>query len=404
MNRRFGILHTGARIAVLVVAAAVLGGCATYHQPRYPDSGVYYGASGGYGHSAGYSRGGYYGPLNPVVYPYWSLDHFYFSQYYHPYSFYVGYHEPLYYPFPGWALGGYRSLHPRYAGAFGFGYPWHGFGYRYPAYTFGFFASYSNFHRGGFGHRDRRDHYRIRDIDQRLQALQRGDPQVSRRSLLARDNVIRGGSGEWQDNRRTPRLQSQGQPRLERQSLRQSQQSRAGLLQGRDARPGASRSTARERVGELRERRRVPDRNEIRRGADRRSAADGHRGIPIENLRGRVILNSRSRAGGEAAASNRSGTRIIRRAPAVDWGRGESASRTRSAEPSMNTRSRVLNRADGGGPPPATRSRPIPSQAPPPRAERIDPPSRAASTPRPSSRSSSAPSRRDLMRKRDNGR
>lgn len=391
------------RLAAVLFLAVVTSGCATYHRPHYPDSGVYYGTSAGYGHAAGYPRSRYYAPLNPVDYPYWSIDYFYFSQFYHPYSVYVGYHEPLYYPYPGWALGGYRPLYPHRAASFGFGYPWHGFGYRYPAYTFGFFASYSTF--GGFGHRDRHDRHRIRDIDRRLQALQHGDTRVSRRTLLARDNVVRGGSGEWYDNRRTPRLQSQGQPRIQQQSQRQSQQSRAGLLQERGMRPGASRSTGRERVGELRNRQRVPDRNEIRRGADRRSAADGHRGIPIESLRGRVIVNSRNRAGSESARPDRSGSRSMRRAPAVDWGRGGSASGSRRPQPSMDTRKRVLNRADGGAPP-AVRSRPIPRQAPPPRSERIDPPSRAASAPRSPSRSSSAPSRREQMRNRsrDNGR
>src|SRR6056297_1883314 len=167
MIQRTGKIRTAVHLATLAVLAMALGGCSTYYQSYYPDSGVYYGDSGGYGQAAGFSRGGY-GPVNPVDYPYWSLDYFYFSQYYHPYSVYVGYNEPLYYPYPGWGLGYYRPIRSHGSFAFGFGYPWHGYGYRYPAYTRGFFSSYDPFYYGSHYRRDRHGHHRIRQIDSRL--------------------------------------------------------------------------------------------------------------------------------------------------------------------------------------------------------------------------------------------
>ena len=90
--KKSATMKSGLRLAILAMATLVLGGCSTYYQSYYPDSGVYYEDSGVYGRSAGYSRVGY-GPVNPVVYPYWSIDYFYFSQFYHPYSVYVGYNE-----------------------------------------------------------------------------------------------------------------------------------------------------------------------------------------------------------------------------------------------------------------------------------------------------------------------
>lgn len=63
----------------LIAAAALLGGCVSYYQPHYSDDGVYYGDA--YDRHVGV-RESY--PIDPVFYPYWSLDHFYFSSGYRP--------------------------------------------------------------------------------------------------------------------------------------------------------------------------------------------------------------------------------------------------------------------------------------------------------------------------------
>src|SRR6056297_749968 len=327
-------LKSGLRMAGLIVAVALLGGCSTYYESYYPDSGVYYGDSGVYGHSYGYPQRGY-GAVNPAAYPYWSIDYFYFSQYYHPYSVYVGYNEPLYYPYPGWIFGDYRALRPRGHGssfAFGFGYPWYGYGNRYPAYSFGFFSGYDPYYYGGHYRGERHGRHRIRQIDRRLEALQHDDSYVSRRELLGRDRV---GSSVY-DSRR-------GYHNRDRNDATRSQ-SRAAMMRQRNT--GASRAPQRTVAPDRRvERRRAPDvrseRRPDRRTLDRDrirrdgggSAYEGHRGIPIENLRGRVIVNSRNvRPSGsdrEAVARDRAdAARNIRRAPAIDWNRGERRSRS----------------------------------------------------------------------------
>ena len=176
------------RIVAVVLGIVGLGGCATYHQHSYIDSGGYFSRAGGYSGAAGYSQARYsqarYAPTNPAIYPYYSLDYFYFSRYYHPYSVYVGYREPLYYPYPGWALGYHRPLHSRYSPGYGFGYPWHGFEHRYPRFSLGFFAS-RGLHPRVPRHGVRR-HHPIRQIDQRLGELQQRRVDPPRRTLLTR--------------------------------------------------------------------------------------------------------------------------------------------------------------------------------------------------------------------------
>lgn len=419
MNQRTVTIASGLRLAVLAIATVVLGGCSTYYQSYYPDSGVYYEDSGVYGHSAGYPRGGY-GPVNPVVYPYWSIDYFYFSQFYHPYSVYVGYNEPLYYPYPGWALGHYRPSRWHGSLAFGFGYPWYAHGYRYPAYTFGFFSGYDPFYHGV---NYRRDRHRIRQIDSRLEALQRGDSYASRRSLLGRDRVAGRRDGSLYDSRGSYRDPG-ARPQSRADVLRQRSAGNSRALQ-RGA--GAPDRSVQRRAPDLRSERRSDrrsidssrNRDRIRRDGGA-SASGGHRGIPIEGLRGRVIVNSRSGAADDARGrastrrnridnriDNRLGDRTggaqnIRRAPAVDWNRGERRSRQgsapalrRDAEPARGS---LLNRSTRSSSAPP--KRPDRGAAPPPR------PSPDVSRPNTQSRASAPPpSRRGLMRERSgNGR
>jgi len=408
MNQRTARIRFGLRLATLAAAVVVLGGCSTYYQSYYPDSGVYYGDSGVYGHSPGHSRVGY-GPVNPVDYPYWSIDYFYFSQYYHPYSVFVGYNEPLYYPYPGWAFGHYRPARWHGSLAFGFGYPWYGHGYRYPAYTFGFFSGYDPYHAGRRYPHDRHGDHRIRRIDQRLQALQHDDSYASRRALLGRDRLA-GRSGTLYDNRDRSRADAvRSQSRTEMLRQRGSNGSRA--LQRRDAAPDRA---IQRRAPDVRSDRRTLDRNRIRRdGAG--TAAEGHRGIPIDRLRGRVIVNSGSRSGGSSSGSSdardRDATRRdraaaqrgIRRAPARDWNSGERRSRQQAPDRASRSadnasRGSVRNRSSrkAAAPPPR---RPERRAAPPSRPARD---ARNISRPEPASRASS-PSRRSIMRQRSNG-
>jgi len=194
MNKTFSAVHfRSLKLLTAALAVVMLSGCVSYYDRYYGDSGVYY--AGGYQDS-------YYRPapqLNPVVYPYWSLDYFYFSRYQHPYSVYVGYREPLYYPYPGWAFGGYYASHrygyrPGFRASLGFGYPWYGFGHVAPRFSLGFFAG-SGYYHGyrDYGYRQYgkgpayRHTHRLRDIDQRLRELQRPAYGPSRASLVSRE-------------------------------------------------------------------------------------------------------------------------------------------------------------------------------------------------------------------------
>lgn len=423
MERKSVKLKSAFRMAAVAVFAAVLGGCSTYYQSYYPDSGVYYGDAGAYDPSfrgsAGYSRG-VYDPVNPVVYPYWSIDYFYFSQFYHPYSVYVGYNEPLYYPYPGWSFGYHHPIRSRASLAFGFGYPWHGSGYRYPAYSFGFFSSYDPFHvRGRFGP-DRHGHHRIRQIDRRLKSLQQGDDRywsrnISRSELVGRDRVAGGGRSGLQDSRNGTRN------RADVADVR----SRAGLLQNRDSAPFNAPDDRIERRApnvrteprsdrrpalrsKSRPDRRVLDRDQIRRRdngrkENRRSASEGHRGIPIDSLRGRVIVNSRNsradEAPGRGDATRRErpagAAQNIRRVPATERNRGERRSRQAPAQglrrADKAARGNLLNGSTGNisAPPRRPDRRAAPSSRPSRDTSRPEPPSRTLS-----------PSRRALMHQR----
>lgn len=401
MNQRTVNIKSGLRLASVAALAILLGGCSTYYQSYYPDSGVYYEDSGVYGHASGYSRGGY-GRVNPVDYPYWSIDYFYFSQYYHPYSVYVGYHEPLYYPYPGWALGHYRPIGWHGSLAFGFGYPWYGYGYRYPAYTFGFFSGYDPYyHRGYYGH-DRRDRHRIRHIDRRLEALQHGNSYASRRELLGRDRVAGRVDGSFYDRRGGSRSAARPQSPVRSRAdvMRQRSVDNSRAVQRRTLAPGRN---VERRTPNVRSERRALDRDRIRRDGVS-SANEGHRGIPIEALRGRTIVDSRNRRAGDARDADRvnreraAAHRNIRRAPAVDWNRSPSrqdpgrASRRADA----GARSGLLNQSSRNlGP---QTQRPARSAPPPSRPARS-----IGSRPEPASGASS-PSRRSVMRQKSGGR
>ena len=92
-----------ARLFALAALAGLLSGCASQFQPRYGHDGIYYDQP---------QRVVHHVSPNPAVYPFWSLDWFYFSRHYHPYSVVVSAHDPWFYPYPGWYYGyrpGFRS-------------------------------------------------------------------------------------------------------------------------------------------------------------------------------------------------------------------------------------------------------------------------------------------------------
>ncbi len=114
------------RILLSLLLIALISGCATYQQPRYGHDGVYYEQPVSR-HSTSVVR------VDPLLYPYWSLDYFYFSRHYHPYSFWVGAYDPWFYPYPGWYYGYRPSARTRVGLSYhaGWFYPWYGFGYRW---------------------------------------------------------------------------------------------------------------------------------------------------------------------------------------------------------------------------------------------------------------------------------
>jgi len=183
-----------------LIALLTLTGCAT-HYPYYSTApGVYfgdYGSTGEVRYREPYSAA----VVDPAVYPYWSLDYFYFSGFHHPYSVFVGYREPLYYPYPGWAFGfshghgfGGHGIHHRGFHHFGHGagYPWVGFGHAAPGfYGSGFFTGFghSGHHHGHRQPHHDRDRRHLRAIDRRLSELAHVDRGRFDRTALLTDRA-----------------------------------------------------------------------------------------------------------------------------------------------------------------------------------------------------------------------
>ena len=97
--RRASMMKAG----VLLMVAVTTGGCATYHQPRYSGDGVYY--------DQWHAAPRQVVVVDPMFYPFWSLDFFYFSHFHRPYRplFFAHdpwfFHDPWFYPRRGWATG-----------------------------------------------------------------------------------------------------------------------------------------------------------------------------------------------------------------------------------------------------------------------------------------------------------
>lgn len=85
------------RILIIAIAIVALGGCASYYQPRYGHDGVYF--------DQRHSQPATVVVVDPLIYPFWSLDFFYFSRFYHPYSAGIVYRDPWFYRYPSRHIG-----------------------------------------------------------------------------------------------------------------------------------------------------------------------------------------------------------------------------------------------------------------------------------------------------------
>lgn len=157
---------------IFALAALLLAGCASYYPTG--DRGVYYEVPEYRSTRVAY--------VDPLLYPYWSLDYFYYSRYYHPYSVLVHRWDPWYYPYPGWYYG-YRPG-PRFAGHGGrLYYPWYRYTDRYAGYRpwhSGIYLTSGYRYNNRYDNRHNNRQLRVRELDARLHELE------TRRSLAAR--------------------------------------------------------------------------------------------------------------------------------------------------------------------------------------------------------------------------
>lgn len=230
MNRRSVLV----RLAGIALAAIVLTGCATTY--RSHGGGVYQEAD--YGHAGRVSF------IDPLVYPYWSLDYFYFSRYYHPYSVVVHYYDPWYYPYPGWYYG-YRPGRHSYA--------YTGRSYYYPWYRYGsYYGHYRPWQAGSyfsFGHYHDRRIPRIRQLDSRLQVLETRRSQLIRAQRPDRAQLVPGTSQRLPASRR-PAVRERGGPAAAGIEAidRQRRATRGQLLESLRSRPQPQTRPPRERA------------------------------------------------------------------------------------------------------------------------------------------------------------
>lgn len=192
MNRHSALV----RLAGIALAAIVLTGCATAY--RSHGGGVY--------QEADYRHAGRVTIIDPLVYPYWSLDYFYFSRYYHPYSVVVHRYDPWYYPYPGWYYGYRPGRHAHVHTGLSYYYPWYRYGGYYGQYRPWQAGSYFSF---GYYH-DRRTP-RVRQLDSRLQELETHRSQLIRSQRPDRTRLVPGVSQRLPASRR-PAVRERGGP------------------------------------------------------------------------------------------------------------------------------------------------------------------------------------------------
>lgn len=239
-------------------ALVLLGACATYSQPRYGYEGVYYDDRYYPARSVSY--------VNPVYYPYWSLDYFYFSRYYHPYSVLALHYDPWFYPYPGWYYG--YSPGARFSLSFHYGTP-----YFYPWYAYGFHYHHFRPWRPAFviHHQHHRHLHPVRRTDLRLRDLQRLEASAARGEMPRRlsDRLrTHAQTGQTAGSPRTSRTAATPQ-----RSDRATQRASAGVRPATRDRPaGASGQTQRGRSEGMQQRRQTPMR-QLQRARDPRESS-----------------------------------------------------------------------------------------------------------------------------------
>ncbi len=204
------------RVAIAGICL-VVAGCATYYEPRYSDRGVYY--------SDPYqTRVVDTYVVNPVYYPFWSVDYFYMSRYRAPYSFYhypstgIGFSYYNYYP--GWYYG-YRAP-ARFRVGFGYSswYPWYGHGFHYHHYRPWYPAHHYHHHYHHYARPqvERRTAYRSPERPVRASESHRNQLERQQRQDLAARQDFRGGERE---------LVATQRQRPDRDAIRMSPQQRS---------------------------------------------------------------------------------------------------------------------------------------------------------------------------------
>lgn len=207
------------RVLLPIGLIVLISGCATYQQPRYGHDGVYYERPVSH-HSTSVVR------VDPLLYPYWSLDYFYFSRHYHPYSFWVGAYDPWFFPYPGWYYGYRPGARTRISLAYhtGLFYPWHGFGY-YWHQPWGWSYVY-------YPPQSSPPPSRVRHVDERLRMLENRQRQTRQASTAPGVGPATHGMISTQ---RQTRIQGQGEDESwlqNREALRERQRTTAGPRQG----------------------------------------------------------------------------------------------------------------------------------------------------------------------------
>ena len=162
-------------VPVVLLVSLVLAGCTSYSQPRYGGSGVYY--------DRAYHQPATRVHVNPIVYPYWSLDYFYFSRHYHPYSVIVHRHDPWFYPYPGWYYGYRPGPRAHLSFSYRYYYPWYAGGVHYHHYRpWQSSAYFSYWHYSTPRHRSYSSQDRVHQEDRRLREMQRRQNLAARAS------------------------------------------------------------------------------------------------------------------------------------------------------------------------------------------------------------------------------
>ncbi len=302
-------------------------GCATYYQPRYGQDGVYYDDPRSHTRSSVYV--GYY---NPMFYPYWSLDYFYFSRHYHPYSVRIHYYDPWYYPYPGWYYG-YRPG-PRSHFAVGWGrtyYPWHGYGYHYYRPWRPHYVHYPKESLVEAPHIDR-----VRLIDERMRHAERRERAAATRSraegvtdpsraVATRREIPRATRTSDRRDARTQRERSDGLPTRPIPRQRPPEQSRQQVPREIE-RSGGLEPRSSERIR-----------------SDRGAGQPSRRAPPPQSP-------PRTRSSGESAPSRQQRSSPPQRRSSSPQrqrsGESRSSQRSRRSEPPSNQSERRLRRRD----------------------------------------------------------